>query len=164
MFKKYFKNKKQSASVSENGMSNESTKSRKLKTLFLTIALFSIASFALSLVYAAPTGPTATILGNSTKVSANGTNVNSTINGTISPGGYIFTTSLNSVQQNTRWKGYVGNVSGTLTLDDANDNTLFQWSLSTVTGEVYATRASGNINWSGINCTWIADGISNGSS
>ena len=55
----------------------------------------------------------------------------------------------------------MGNVTGTLTLDDAYDNTIFQWSLTSVTGEVYATRASGNINWTGINCTWIADGRDN---
>ena len=87
--------------------------------------------------------------------------MNTTINGTSSPGGYIFTTSLDSQQQNTRWKAYVGNVTGTLVLDDASDNTLFSWSLTSVTGEVYATRASGNINWSGINCTWIREGSRN---
>ena len=43
-------------------------------------------------------------------------------------------------------------------MDDANDNTLFSWTLGTsIAGEVYATRASGNVNWTGINCTWIAD-------
>lgn len=110
-------------------------------------------------VYALPIGPSVTVLGNQSKQSAVGTKVNSSINGTISPGGHIFTMSIASEQQNTRWKGYVGNVTGTLVLDDANDNTLFSWTLSSsLTGEVYATRSSGNINWTGINCTWIREG------
>lgn len=116
------------------------------------------------LVNAAPTGPTVDILGNSTKTVGPGTKVNSTINGTISPGGFIFTLKLTSTQQNTKWKGYVGNVSGTLTLDDASDNTLFQWATTATAGEVYATRSSGSINWTAINCTWVAEGSFNASS
>ena len=141
-------------------------KNSKLNTLFLIIVLSSILSFVVMTVtaQAAPIGPTITILGNQTKATTASTKVNTTINGTISPGGYIFTTSVNSVQQDTRWKGYVGNVTGTLVLDDANDNRLFSWTLSTsLAGEVYATRASGNVNWTGINCTWIADARVNSS-
>ena len=137
------------------------TKYRKLNTLFLIIILCSILSIIIISVdaQATPTGPTVTILGNQSKNPATATRVNSTINGTISPGGYIFTTSISAVQQNTRWKGYVGNVTGTLVLDDANDNRLFSWTLSTtLAGEVYATRSSSNINWTGINCTWVKEG------
>ena len=136
-------------------------KNSKLNTLFLIITLSSILSLILTAVnaQAAPIGPSVTILANQTKATAASTKVNTTINGTISPGGYIFTTALTSVQQNTRWKGYVGNVTGTLVLDDANDNRLFSWALSTaLAGEVYATRTSGNVNWTGINCTWIKEG------
>ena len=108
-----------------------------------------------------PSGPTVDIVGNTTKAIGSGTKVNSTNSSTgevRSPGGLIFTANLQSDQQNTRWKAYVGNVTGTLTLDDASSNTIYQWTISTVTGEVFSTRASGSINWSGINCTWIADG------
>jgi hypothetical protein len=132
-----------------------------LKTLFLIVIFSTVLSLLLTSVHATPIGPTITVLGNETKGAAEGTRVNTTINGSISPGGYIFTLDLNSVQQNNRWKAYVGNVTGTLTLDDASDNTIYQWTLSTVTGEVYATRASGSINWSGINCTWIYEGSRN---
>ena len=136
-------------------------KNRILNKLLLIIIFSVTLSLVITFVNAVPTGPTVTVLGNTTKNTTQATKVNSTINGTISPGGYIFTLNLNSLQVNTRWKAYVGNVTGTLTLDDAYDNTIFQWSLTSVTGEVYATRASGNINWTGINCTWIADGRDN---
>ncbi len=136
-------------------------KNGKVNTLVIILAISIVTSLLLTLVTAVPTGPTVTVLGNTTKNPATATKVNSSINGTISPGGYIFTLNLNSLQQDTRWKAYVGNVTGTLTLDDADDNTLFQWTLSSVTGEVYATRASGNVNWTGINCTWIYEGSRN---
>ena len=136
-------------------------KNRILNKLLLIIIFSVTLSLVITFVNAVPTGPTVTVLCNTTKNATVATKVNSTINGTISPGGYIFTLNINSLQVNTRWKAYVGNVTGTLTLDDAYDNTIFQWSLTSVTGEVYATRASGNINWTGINCTWIADGRDN---
>ena len=131
--------------------------------LLAVIALVMILIYSLP-VYAIPAGPnTLTILGNTTSTVPGGQKVNSTINGSISPGGFIFTAGLQSTQQNTRWKGYVGNVTGTLALDDASGNTLFQWSLTTITGEVYATRGSGNINWTGINCTWHGENSSSAS-
>lgn len=138
---------------------SSSQSNKALKIIMLLFVIFISLIIFVSISSALPTGPTVTVYGNSSKATAAGTKINSSVNGTISPGGFIFTTALNSLQQNTRWKAYVGNVTGTLTLDDAQDNTIFQWSLSTVTGEVYATRASGTINWSGINCTWRGERV-----
>ncbi|MGB9748528.1 MAG: hypothetical protein ACP5OZ_05160 [Candidatus Woesearchaeota archaeon] len=45
------------------------------------------------------------------------------------------------------WQGYIGNISGTIVLDDANNRTLYDWALPNPSGEVYATR-SNSINWS----------------
>ena len=131
-------------------------KSAGLERLLLIFIISSILSILLTAVHALPVGPAITVLSNTTQTSS-ALKVNSTINGTT-PGGFIFTARVTGTQQNTRWKGYVGNVTGNLVLDDASANTLFQWSISTTTGEVYATRASGVINWSGINCTWIKEG------
>lgn len=140
-------------------MAADLSKKGRLNTLFLIIAISTALCLLLTFVYAEPVGPSISVLGNTTKVLAQGSIVNST-NGTNSPGGFIFTLSMNSEQQNRRWKAYVGNVTGKLVLDDADGNSIFQWTLSTVTGEVYASRAS-TINWTGINCTWTADGKAN---
>jgi len=48
------------------------------------------------------------------------------------------------------WQGYYGNVTGTVTLDDANNNTMYDWSLASPEGEIYASIApvtwtSGNV-------------------
>ncbi len=129
------------------------------RTVIFVLFVFSVINLIVTFVYATPIGPTVIIWGNTTKNATQSTKVNASINGTLTPGGYIFTAGLTSIQKNSRWKAYVGNVTGTLVLDDADDNTIFQWSLGTsFSGNVLATRASGNINWSGINCTWIYEG------
>jgi len=70
-----------------------------------------------------------------------------------SPGGSITTIVLDALQQNPRWKGYVGNVTGSLTLDDSSGNTLFAWSLTgvTISGEVYVSRHD-NLTFTGSSC------------
>jgi hypothetical protein len=69
-------------------------------------------------------------------------------------GGTINTLTLNTIQQDSNWKAYVGNISGMLTLDDADGFTIYQWALGNaeVTGELYVSR-SDNITWSTINCS-----------
>ncbi|RLE42642.1 hypothetical protein DRJ48_03100 [Candidatus Woesearchaeota archaeon] len=66
--------------------------------------------------------------------------------------GKITTVKFNVTQPNQDWKGYVGNITGVLVLDDAANYTLYQWDLTTITGEVYATRNSGSITWSNVDC------------
>jgi hypothetical protein len=84
-----------------------------------------------------------------------GTIFNLTGNGTHA-GGYVFTLRIQSKVQNKKWKAFVGNATGRLTLDDGDGYTIFDWVQfsGSVTGEVYATRSSGSVNWSNINCTW----------
>lgn len=137
-------------------MNRQRCSKRLENILFLIFCTASFSSLFLPVI-AEPVGPTVTMLSNTTKSPINGTAVNSTM-GDESARGYIFTMGLNSVQQNIRWKGYVGNVTGTFTLDDADDYTLFEWTITAVAGEVYATRGT-NINWSNINCTWRAEGL-----
>ena len=62
----------------------------------------------------------------------------------------ITTIVLDAVQQDTYWKAYVGNVTGTLTLDDAGNNTIYDWSLATISGEVYASRSA--LDFSSVQC------------
>lgn len=45
------------------------------------------------------------------------------------------------------WQGYVGNITGTITLDDSSNYTLYDWTLANPSGEVYATNAS-TVDWS----------------
>jgi len=51
----------------------------------------------------------------------------------------------------TSWQGYYGNVSGEITLDDAQNNTFYNWSITTASGEIYASRAA-SPTWATIGC------------
>lgn len=60
--------------------------------------------------------------------------------------GSITTLVLSAMQQNQEWKAYVGNVSGGLTLDNPSRATIYSWDLTSVSGQVYASRYN-NISW-----------------
>ncbi len=112
------------------------------KGILVLILLVSIASFVLAAV---PTGPQINITG-----IENGTSRSATILNTT--GGTITTIVLNATTQNPHWKAYVGNVTGKLVLEDASNYSIYEWSISTVAGEVYVTRSSTTINWDSIVC------------
>jgi hypothetical protein len=69
-------------------------------------------------------------------------------------GGTITTMILDVLQQNPRWKAYVGNPTGVLTLDDASGQSIFRWELGaeTLTGEVYISRSDA-VSWGDIACS-----------
>ena len=66
-------------------------------------------------------------------------------------GGSFTTVILNATTQTPRWKAYVGNVTGRMTLADSNSKSIFDWTVSSVSGEVYATK-NVSIDWSTITC------------
>ena len=65
--------------------------------------------------------------------------------------GRIHTVRFNATQPDEDWKGYVGNVSGKLVLWDAQNYSLFDWTFSTINGEVYATRGD-TVTWTTLEC------------
>lgn len=113
-----------------------------IKLLFGLIIFISLINISLAM----PIGPSITVITNETKTIRSAEVINTS-------GGSITTMVLNGTTQNPRWKAYVGNVTGKLTLDNGNNRTIFDWSLTTLVGEVYVTRSSDSINWTGINCS-----------
>jgi hypothetical protein len=67
-------------------------------------------------------------------------------------GGYIANMNLSATVQNTRWKAFVGHVIGRFTLQDENGAQIFDWSLTSNTGRVYATRNSSSPTWTNVEC------------
>ncbi len=58
------------------------------------------------------------------------------------------------------WQGYFGNITGSIMLADANDNVLYNWSLASPQGEIYASNSS-SITWANAACfNWSANGTS----
>ncbi len=108
--------------------------------------IYVFAFFNLALVEAAPQGPASiSVDANETKGSTSGILLN------IS-GGRIATINITADQQNPRWKGFVGQVIGTFTLDDSSSSTLYDWTMTNVGGEVYATRNASTPTWTNIRC------------
>ncbi|HLC78403.1 MAG TPA: hypothetical protein VJH92_04720 [Candidatus Nanoarchaeia archaeon] len=116
--------------------------------IFLVLAALAIILSYLGFLLAAnPVGPDSIAsVNNSSKA------VTSAIMFNVS-GGNISTFNITATVQNPRWKGFVGNMTGRFTLDDAAGQTIFDWTLSTVTGRVYATSNSSTIGWPTINCS-----------
>jgi hypothetical protein len=106
-------------------------------------------SVALSivLVTADPTGP------DSILTAGSGFHTNET--GPIQIGakaGNVTGLRISSTRSTESWQGYYGNVTGTITLDDANNYTLYDWSLPTPSGEVYAVNSSSTVTWGIVYC------------
>ena len=67
-------------------------------------------------------------------------------------GGTITTLNLNATTQNYRWKGFVGNINGEFALMDSSSSSLYDWDVTTISGEIYATRNNSIINWADVSC------------
>ncbi len=133
--------------MNQKNRTEETGKHAKTKlraSLFLLILLLSSFAF-LKASLAIPSGPQI-----SYNVTENITYAPATFINTS--GGSFTTLNFNATTQNTRWKAYVGNVTGKLVLDDANNRTIYDWEPTAIAGEVYATR-NNSIDWSRINCS-----------
>ena len=136
------------ASINKKSETKQALLSINSRRQFLWFVVFivGIVSF-LPLLNAQFVGPTVVFVNNDSGPATTSTLINTS-------GGTITTVTLNADSQNDRWKAYIGNVSGSLTLDDADGSTIFDWTLSTVAGEVYASRDS-DITFSQVNCSNI---------
>jgi hypothetical protein len=108
------------------------------------ILFFFIAIALIGLAYSQPSGSDILFNTSETKAPAPAEYLNTS-------GGSFTTMILSAETQNLRWKAYVGNVTGVLTLDDSGNYSIFQWGLTSMTGEVYASR-NNSITWTSIAC------------
>jgi len=56
-----------------------------------------------------------------------------------------------AIGQTKGWQGYYGNISATITLDDADNFTFYNWTSAVPRGQIYATLNS-SITWGGVTC------------
>ena len=89
-----------------------------------------------------------------------------TISGTAvqAQAGNVTALNINSTRLTSRWQGYYGNVTGAITLDDASNNTLYNWQLASPQGEVYASNGSesGAVTWTNVFCFNYSNNLSDG--
>jgi len=100
-----------------------------------------ISSVVLVLAAAAPEGPETFTKLNSTRRTPS---PNASITGIA---GNITELRIAGKTITQSWQGFVGNVTGTITLDDSAGRALYDWSLADPEGEVYATYLT-YVDWS----------------
>ncbi|HDD57612.1 MAG TPA: hypothetical protein ENF43_03750 [Thermoplasmatales archaeon] len=68
---------------------------------------------------------------------------------TTAEGGNITEVNISGTSQTIHWQGFWGQVSGSIALKDASGNTMYNWSVTTMSGNVYASNES-SITWSNL--------------
>ncbi len=105
----------------------------KFKPIIALAILFSLATVSLVVAVSQPEGPSTFTAVTSTRRTAAANQSIAAYAGNVTHLNVVGSTVTQS------WQGYVGNVSGTVTLDDSASNTLYDWSLASPEGEIYAT-------------------------
>ena len=121
-----------------------------MKTRLLQLFLFLILVIGLSaFVFATPPVGSESI-GQIT--SSRRTDFNDTAQTVQAQAGNVTQLEINITLQTNHWQGYYGNISGTITLDDANNYSMYRWQgMGDVNGNIYATEAS-SVSWPNLLC------------
>jgi len=115
------------------------------RVLALLLAMLFVC-LLLSAAASAADPPGASIVSNTTET------VNPAAAGSSTTAGGSFTTLvLNATTQTPRWKAYVGNATGSFTLRNAANYTIYDWGSAYTGGEVYASRDA-SPDWTSIQC------------
>ncbi|MBW2964492.1 hypothetical protein KY363_03455, partial [Candidatus Woesearchaeota archaeon] len=112
---------------------------RKHLEMWLLLAMMLISSASFALAAAQPEGPTTLNIESTSRRTAVTSPTLEALAGNVTQ----LTVAGTTVTQT--WQGYYGNVTGTITLDDANNNTMYDWTLASPEGEIYA--ASATVDW-----------------
>ena len=126
------------------------TKMTKMITGALALLLMGV--LAASITYAAALVPVAP---NSVTERTNFTKGNLSGWGQNDSRGFVYENNMAHTQASTKWKAYVGNITGSYGLVDASNNAIYDWSIITTKGEVYATHSDPAVGGAGVP-SWAA--------
>lgn len=102
-----------------------------------------------AVAYAAPQG--ATIVTGPAQ-----TRTNATAQSYAAQGGNITEINITGETQTSVWQGFWGNTTGNITLEDTSGDQLYTWNLTTLAGEVYASRNS-TIDFTSVSTTVLVN-------
>jgi hypothetical protein len=115
---------------------------RKLISFVLVLSIILALS---AFVVAAPNGVDVNA-GTSTRSNATGPD-----NDPNAMAGNVTELTVTGTSITQAWQGYFGNVSGTIQLANSANNVMYNWSLASPQGEIFASNAS-SLTWDGIQC------------
>ena len=121
------------------------TQTKMLKRLLLFFVFTLLIIFYASFLIAEPLGPSSVTAGTPQSRGSNAAYQVKAYAGNLTQLVIDGTTVTNS------WQGYYGNISGTITLDDASNFTMYDWSVASPQGEVYAANFT-TVTWANIKC------------
>jgi hypothetical protein len=120
----------------------------KKVNLFIFIIILSYICFVSAIE---PTGSSINEISSSTTIADIAT-------GIPAIAGNVTELSISGFSTTQSWQGYFGNVTGTITLSDSGDNSMYNWSLASPQGEIYAST-NNSLAWDYIQCfNFDADG------
>jgi hypothetical protein len=133
---------------------------KKSNAIVMISAAIFVAFFGLILmsgVYAVtPSGGTVTVF------NASETAPEDVADSEVAYAGNITGINIQGFTTTAAWQGYYGNVTGTIQLADAADNVLYNWTLASPEGEIFAST-NNSIDWTSIQCfNFTADGTEPG--
>jgi hypothetical protein len=112
---------------------------------FALLVVLSSSAFA-QVVPTQPEGPTTLSVENTSRREAAGAATIQALAGNVTQLSIVG----NTVTQT--WQAYYGNVSGTITLDDALNNTIYNWQAARPEGEIYASESPIDFTYGNVIC------------
>jgi hypothetical protein len=121
---------------------------KRLLSISLVVATLFVGSLLLMTIPivkgAIPYGADTTPVSNDTALADNATS-----HGAYA--GNVTEITLTGFTTTNTWQGYFGNVSGTIQLADSSDNVMYNWSVTSPEGEVFAST-NDSLVWTNIQC------------
>jgi len=118
----------------------------------LILVVIAILSFIPILAETSPEGPNITIINTTTRTPTAASTLEAYA-------GNITEVNLVGTTKTQTWQGYYGNITGTITLDDALNNTLYNWNLASPEGEIYAANTTIDFSSGNIICFNYSDDV-----
>ncbi|HLC55355.1 MAG TPA: hypothetical protein VJJ75_02360 [Candidatus Nanoarchaeia archaeon] len=117
-----------------------------LRNLAAALILISVLALLASMALAAPQGPNVINISNTGRNPANTNPIS-----VQAEAGNVTELVIDGTRVTMAWQGYLGNITGIITLDDADNFTLYDWNLPDPSGEIYASNGS-SVTWTRIFC------------
>jgi hypothetical protein len=112
---------------------------RKYLGKWFLLGLFLLISASFAIAASVPEGPTTLTIEDTSRRTAVASPTIDAVAGNVTQ------LTVEGLTVTQSWQGYYGNVSGTIVLDDASNNTMYQWDLASPEGEIYA--ATSTVTW-----------------